>query len=281
MNKSIAAAFLVVALSAFQACDTIEGPYSDLGSGSGANDTNQYVRKILIEDFTGHTCGNCPAAANVLHQIHELYGDKVISMGVHAGFFAEPTFAQPADYRTVTGNELDAYFGNSSAGLPNGLVNRMTIESNPIVQYNNWSSLATTLLAEAPQAWLKITNTWDPASRNLSTSVKTSILQPISDSLNIAYYLVEDSIMSPQKDYSIPEGIIENYYHRHVLRGAMSGTWGTGLAAGTAFSTGQEFTTTANFTLPAEWDASHVSVIAVLYHANSKEVVQTEEKKAY
>jgi hypothetical protein len=49
------------------------------------------VKKVLVEDYTGHTCGNCPAAARMLNDtIKPLYGDRLIVLGIHAGYFAEP-----------------------------------------------------------------------------------------------------------------------------------------------------------------------------------------------
>lgn len=260
-------------------CDKIEGPYSENGGNGNPDTSSGYYRKILVEDFTGHTCGNCPRAAETLKQLHDLYGDKVVSFAVHVGFFAEP---QPsgyytADYRTVVGNEIDQYFGNSTAGLPNGLVNRISFDSNPIVQHTDWASKVSSMVSTAPDAWIELMPEFNASSRELSVSSTTRILNEISDSLHITYYLTEDSILSAQKDYSLSPSTIQNYYHRHVLRGSMNGTWGTALSSGQQFAAGQQFTHSASFTLPANWNAQKVHIVAVLSKAGSKEVIQAEE----
>ena len=48
-------------------CDIVEGPY--------ITDSNSYVnpeKNVLIEDFTGHLCSNCPQAAREISAIHDI-----------------------------------------------------------------------------------------------------------------------------------------------------------------------------------------------------------------
>ena len=56
-----------------ESCDTIF-------SFSAATQTH---RNILVEDFTGHLCGNCPEAAHELDQLHDIYGDTLIVISIH------------------------------------------------------------------------------------------------------------------------------------------------------------------------------------------------------
>ena len=64
---------LVLALSAAllaASCDYIDQPFRDPnGGGSVAVDGDtvlQTERAVLVEDFTGHQCKNCPKASKVL-----------------------------------------------------------------------------------------------------------------------------------------------------------------------------------------------------------------------
>ena len=52
--------------------NTIE-PNSNNGGGNQITDTTKVYRKVLIEDYTGHRCGNCPAAARTLKRIDSIY----------------------------------------------------------------------------------------------------------------------------------------------------------------------------------------------------------------
>ncbi|MCB0819638.1 MAG: Omp28 family outer membrane lipoprotein [Bacteroidetes bacterium] len=280
MNFKLVSLFIAAIL--ITGCDKVEGPFGTNGSGSqsGGDTTEQIVRKVLIEDYTGHTCGNCPRAAESLEQIHNLYGNQIVAIGVHAGFFAVPVGSSyPEDFRTEVGNELDQFFGNSSAGLPNGLVNRKSFDGLTIVQHTDWASKVSTLLNTPPEAFIRITPDFNESNRELNVEVKTTILQNIDEELKIVYYLTEDGIVAPQKDYSLEDSHIDEYNHRHVLRGSMNGAWGNVLGVGSGYVANNELITNANYTIPTEWDASNVAVVAVVYKSDSKEVVQVEEAK--
>ena len=67
-------------------------------------------KKVLVEDFTGYKCTNCPAAATELHNIEEFYPDKVIGIAIHAGSFAKPGGVFVTDFRTDEGNEITDFF---------------------------------------------------------------------------------------------------------------------------------------------------------------------------
>jgi hypothetical protein len=107
-------------------CDVEEGPF--------ITDYNSYInpdKKVLIEDFTGHLCPNCPNAARELDAIHDIYGDQIIGMAVHVSTtFARPYSSNQApnfqyDFRTQWGDNWDAFYETSSIGLPAGMINRI------------------------------------------------------------------------------------------------------------------------------------------------------------
>ena len=48
-------------------------------------------KTVLIKDFTGARCVNCPAAADYVHNLqHQLDEDHIFIMSVHAGYLAQP-----------------------------------------------------------------------------------------------------------------------------------------------------------------------------------------------
>ena len=95
MNKllPISLILMVFTIVVFQqSCDIAEEPYlvpvDTLGNGPGG--PSDGIRKILLEDYTGHKCPNCPEAAVEAHNLKLAYGDSLVIMAVHAGVFAEP-----------------------------------------------------------------------------------------------------------------------------------------------------------------------------------------------
>ena len=64
MKKYLAILSSIVLITS---CDVEEGPF--------IADYNSYInpdKKVLIEDFTGHLCPNCPEAARELDAIHDI-----------------------------------------------------------------------------------------------------------------------------------------------------------------------------------------------------------------
>lgn len=264
------------------ACDKIEGPYATKPSTTPTDTSSADipVRKVLIEDFTGHSCGNCPRAAEALNAISELYPNEVVAVAVHVGFFAsaDPVGFYTADYKSQVGNELDQTFGNAAAGLPNGLINRKAFDGNSILQHAAWSSKTTELLASPPDLWIKNQLDYNPSSRSLTINTTTKILNTLDFPLNIVHYITEDSIQSPQKDYGHPDGKVLDYYHRHVLRGSANGTWGISLGDGT-YTANSEIASSAQITIPNNWLDKKCAVVTVIYNTITKEVIQADEKK--
>ena len=271
--------FSALLIIVFSSCDKIDAPYGQAVTTTVENDTEVVMRKVFIEDFTGQTCGNCPRAAEVLEQIRQLRGDKIVSMALHVGFFAEPSGSYYSnDYRTTIGNEIELNY--LIPELPKGLVNRKSFDGITTLSKDAWEAKSGELLLLPPEAFMWITPTYTASNRSLSVSVKSKILQDIDEDLNIVLYLTEDSIVSAQKDYNLPSpSLIQAYTHRHMLRGSMNGAWGASLSSQTSYTVGEEFITTGSYTIPAAWNADHVAVVALITRTSSKEVVQAEEKK--
>src|SRR5687768_4725486 len=82
---------LIVYSIYLSSCDKVKDPYSTtLDGGGDTTATVVKVRKVLLEEYTGHRCGNCPPAAVTAQTLKSTYGERLVVMTVHAGFFAEP-----------------------------------------------------------------------------------------------------------------------------------------------------------------------------------------------
>jgi len=278
---------LIVSLG-FSSCDKVEMPYVKNNTGGG-DTTVAKVRKVLIEDFTGHTCGNCPGAATTINTIKGTHGDKIVSVALHTNFYAEPAAAPYTyDFRTNAGNEYDLFF--QPQGWPAGMINRTGYPTTTHWKnLGDWGNIVNTLVAVPPDAYIEITNAYNSSTRQLSTSIRSEFLNPLNGTYKLIVLLTEDSIVKPQKDYSQPIGQqdIMNYVHRHVLRDCLTSiSWGDALISG-AIAAGDTAVKTYNYTLPATFPATNgiapnenqCHVVAYIYDAATYEVIQAEEKK--
>ena len=277
-------------LAALSSCDKVNDPYC--ATAPTIDTTVTKVRKVLLEDYTGHKCGNCPPAAVTAQTIKSTYGDRLVIMSVHAGFYATPLAAPYTyDFRTVPGTDYDNFFGNGAAGNPNGMVNRIGYPTTTQVKsISTWGTLVDGLMAIAPDAYIKITNNYNSSTRVLNTTINTEFLNMMSGSYKLVVLLTEDSIVQPQLDYAQPTGQqnVLNYVHHHVLRAGISSTsWGDVIAP-TGAAAGDTMVNTFTYTLPATFPATaggiapkedDCYVVAYIYDVVTYEVIQVEEKK--
>ena len=69
-------------------------------------------RVVLLEDFTGQRCINCPKATDVIEQLLETYGDALVAVGIHGGPLSFAGNAKVTGLATKTGDEAEAEFGD-------------------------------------------------------------------------------------------------------------------------------------------------------------------------
>lgn len=254
-------------------CDVIEPPYREQSSSSA----DTAAATVLLEDFTGFRCGNCPEAHERAEELRQRYGERLIVMSIHAGFFARPT-APPYtyDFRNPVAEELDRFFGISQAGNPNGMVNRRGYPTGHILSKDAWAAAVAAELQRPAPVRLQLAAEMDAASRTVTVDVRVQYLQPGSPDHFLALYLVEDSVLQYQLDYRRNPPDIPNYVHRFVLRAGILGTWGEQLdTAGAAAGTELRRSYTYRFPTTADWNPQHCSIVAIVHrYGTTYEVLQ-------
>ena len=261
----------------FQSCDKIDAPYLVKKQGNNPN-PQEATRKVLLEEFTGHTCVNCPTASLVAHDLGSIYEDQLILISVHAGNYAEPQGGDfTCDFRTPTGNELNGYFGITY--YPIALVNRQEYSGSTILTSGNWEPAIEDILAQPADAVICLNKDFNEGTKELNLTINTEFLNDLSGTFNVCAYIVEDSVISPQKNNNEnigPTPVIFDYVHMHVLRGAINSTWGDAINEGLAITSGEVYENTCSTTL-GNWIAKNCHVIVFVINNESNEIIQVEE----
>lgn len=267
----------------FRGCtDTAATNYDPLAIVDDCHCRYENVRKVLVEDYTGHTCGNCPFAAEVLHDLECSWGDRVVPMAVHVGFFADVQNNSDGSYatnfKTPAGNQWNTQFGCSAQGLPNGLINRRQEGGSYPQSYTVWAAQVANLLATPADATLAMTNSYSEGSRTVNTSIDVTVLNDLnSGPYNIIVCLTEDSVIDWQKNYDpdLEDENIPDYVHMHVLRNNFNGTWGDQVGTGNLTS-GTVENVSLSLVIDQDWNEHHCNVVAFIYRTDTKEVIQAE-----
>ena len=293
-QKLILALLPILIIGLFSACDTVENPVlprpktSVIDTAALDRLTNTgYVKKVLLEDYTGHTCGNCPRAAEAADTLKKKYGNNIIEMAVHVGYFAVPADLSlggdslyTLDLRSTTGNAYDDFYGVSNQGLPKGIVNRAipTGKNQAVINWSEWAAAVVEQFAIAPAVGLKLAALYAKDTRVLTFKVQTQILRNLSAPTNLVIYLVEDSLVGAQTDYKhSPDHTRTGYVFNHVLRTSLNGTWGEPLTIFAVPASDKTINRYYSYQIPAEYRARHCRLIAIVTDTQTKTVIQAEE----
>jgi len=286
MKKIYKIFLLLFIVVSFMACDYVSNTIEPKSNVSIGTDTTKVYRKVLIEDYTGHRCGNCPRAALILHDIDSVYHGKVVPLAVHCTNFANPNVTYPEDFRTVEGTDYDNVLGvSASSGLPNGLVNREGFGTAGFVKSESaWESSATPFLNQEADFKIEIANVYNSSSNSFNSEIKVTALKNMNGEYNLTILLIEDSIIGPQYDQSLPVStyptqIKPDYIFMHVLRTSLNTAWGNQILNG-AISKNQVVTKTfTNFPISSSYVAKNCQIIAYVYDAATSSPTRYEVKQ--
>lgn len=235
------------------------------------------IKKVLIEDFTGFLCPNCPEAAVEAKRLKGIYGEKLILMSIHTGNFAKPNISAGfiEDFRTPTGDALASVFAITA--FPSGMINRTLFESRRVFTQDEWEWAVYAPAALQAEIDIQIINEYDSTSRKLCTHIQSKLLTENPNKLMLVVCLTEDSILSKQKTVG-PIYEIDEYYQMHVLRTVVNSTWGSVISEENG-ETGDIINRSYRIILNSNWKAKRCSVIAYIYDATTKTIIQVEELK--
>lgn len=267
---------------AFVSCDVVDEPLkagSQNPTDTGSVDEKLLQKKVLLEEFTGVTCNNCPEAAKDVRQILNLYPGQVVAMGIHAGGFANPNPADgyPDDLRTPEGNAIFSFA--NPAGVPSGLIDREDYGTSSFVKFrNSWRGSVGDILGSKAQTDLIINPSisYNEASRELDLSVNFEVRNDLAAAeVWWVAMITEDEVITAQK---LPDNSRDSSYSQeHVLRTSFNNAaFGLPLNLNSN-AAGEEKNVSAQLTLNNDWKAEDCHVVIYAYDKNTNAIIQVEE----
>ncbi|MFT6165405.1 MAG: hypothetical protein ACJAV5_000346 [Vicingaceae bacterium] len=185
---------------------------------------NSLQRFAVLEEFTGHTCNNCPDGARRIEQLVGVYGDQLIPIAIHASNqFAVP-YTTGDKYRSdhrVEGGHGEIYLNDLNIGaLPQGIVSRSTRRGS---QINQWESDFLAIKDDRPIASLKINSFYSGSDTLVRVQIEVEWLIASTETYNLQLHLLESNIIDWQMDGALD---VPDYNHKHMLRKVVNGTYG-------------------------------------------------------
>ena len=228
----------------------------------------------MLEDYTGWKCTNCPAAAAVLSELQNKYGEKLVAMSVHAGWFANPAAANDnLDLRTAYGEKWNTEFGLTA--YPIGVINRLNNGSSKGVQKDDWDNRINTLLSTTEHK-LNINLGAVQKDNKFIVSAQVQALEDIDFTTLISVVVTEDGIHGVQYNSDAAYGNtpeIEDYTFNHVLRsdGRID------LLLKDAMHKNETITKNYFVNIHPSWKTENCKIIVFITDATTGEVIQSNE----
>lgn len=221
-------------------------------------------RKVLVEEFTGAHCPNCPSGHKMAGEIEKLYPEDCFFVNIHAGVLATPRPGE-TDLRSAYGESLAKRANVTS--IPSAEISRhrfMGESGLPTSDRGKWMDYVEELLWEGDERAVASVNIAaragiDWRKRELSVTVQLYYTASSAQPQNYLHVmLVQDNIQGPQDGSSanpaqvLPDG---SYLHRHVLRDLL-----TDIAGDAVQTTTQGSLVSRTYTRELPEDYNYVSV---------------------
>lgn len=294
--KEVFFIFSIGILFSFYSCDRIENPIPIVEGGLNWDlfpdgDSTDYtwptwttntnsLQNVLLEDFTGHTCTNCPAAAVIAKGLEDANPGRVFIASIHASIGNAFQAVSPPEFTTnftteagnTYANDIPSFFGN-----PSGTINRQGggLGSSVWFLSSAWTNTTFTALTNTPKANLQVQTNYYPQSKGLFIHTESEFLTTLTGDYALVIYLIRKSVVSPQK---LANGTVEEEYHHHnVLTNVINGTWGNTIAS--APVSGEVVYNNFAIELPDNanddtYNTDNLSLIVYVYNKSTYEVLQ-------
>ena len=209
------------------------------------------ARCVLLEDFTGQRCVNCPLAIAYIEQMQKAYGDSLfIPVAIHSGPLGFKGNAQLVGLATDVGDEYFNYW--KLEYQPVGFVNR-----HGIVDYVEWTSAVREELTRPAPLTIKV----EAGIKGDKVDIQVNMMGTNGTTTGkLQIWLLEDGIKALQL---MPDGTANSeYVHNHVLRTPVNGTWGEEVTV----QEGKTEMVQRSQTLDPAWNPEQLSIVAFVYN---------------
>jgi hypothetical protein len=276
--------FLIAFGLCITGCDEVDDPviefaeYRDDLYGDPASFTpvDAPHRKVLLEDFTGHDCGNCPnghvRAAELLAQ----YGEDLAVVAVHAGSLAAPFPPNFPDDWVIPEGEYYLLTQVGQDVMPKGRTNRIA-SASVIHSPSAWPSKVAEAFDIAPEVNLQMNVSYVPNSQHLNIHVFSQWFENLTGDYRLVIMIAENEIIAPQLWYNNDPEYIPDYLHEHMLRATVTGA--TGLVVATNPQSGTSHTDSYTFDWNSTWVPEHCEVIAFITEGEDGRVLNVQKIK--
>ncbi len=240
------------------------------------------ARKVLVEEFTGAKCPNCPDAREQLKAVADANPNRLIIMEMHPSDhpLGHPV-AKIAKYNFNVQDVSDIFKsifrGYFPLGIPTAGIDRVVEGGEILIKRLSWASVLNSRLDTESPIKLTLDNSYDAAKASGIVKVNVSYTKAVNTRNYISIAVIEDNIVDPQE---FPNHIDTFYNFKHVFRKSFASAGGTEILGNISTKEpGRVYEGSFKYTIDPSWKPENCRIIVWLHNndANTKEVLQAEE----
>jgi len=271
---------ILAATLLFFACEEAHPPFvpaTIVVDESTSEIQEKQAKVILLEEFTGVRCANCPRGARHAEAMAENNPNRLQIVSIHTGIFANPYPGDP-NLEIDEGAQLETFLGGT-AGFPSASVNRKLHDGNGediiLLGEPKWTSAFNSdVLLETPvNIDLEITLD-DYLEGNIRLDMHFT--EDVSGITKFSVIVLENDVIATQDDDGV---IVEDYKHKHLLRSTLTQFDGNILKQDA--KAGDTFKATIPFLDADEsWNLNNIEIVAFVHKSGAdKSVLHVGHKK--
>jgi hypothetical protein len=249
------------------------------------------ARKVLVEEFTGASCTNCPRGHEVLENLKSTYGERMVTIAYHKfgttldwpAYWGKPDFLDTLkyDYRREEATKIATeVYGDGVPSIPMAGVDRI-YNSSKKLQFNRteWAAkIAERMEIDAP-ANIDVDLTMNEDKSELQADITITYTQAVTSPQHLNVMLTESGMDAPQK---YPDSTASHYIHNSVFRKMYtSPTVGKNILSGIDIQPGRVYKTSMVLPMDTLWDLKNCKLIVFVSNnaAEDKTIVQAASYK--
>ena len=292
---------LVLAIVPFfgliNSCDKVENAYPEkieidttlypgVWSNYIANEYPQFQQNtntdinVLLEDYTGHKCNNCPPAGEIANTIHENNPDRVFVAAIHVDPGANLSFQSAetsGSYSTDHTNpdvlEYGITFQNgfNFLGNPQGTVNRKTVDGKMFDFSGSWETRTSNILNENNLRYnLQSDFNFFESTNGGYLHVEAEKLVEQNANINMVVYVIRDTLTDWQ---TMPNNSSNEFYlHKDIHIGSIDNQpWGQPVFSAED-TQGTKLVRDYSYEVPADEVMENLHFLIYLYNTETYEI---------
>jgi Outer membrane protein Omp28 len=242
------------------------------------------LKNVLVEEFTGVRCANCPVAAAALKNIQLATPNRIFAAKFHTGGLAIPVINTDPDFRCDQADDIDNALGGAAPGQPAAVINRIlnlsTGKFSNAYSSGKWPLMISQELVEPTIVNLKLEK--NVTGQDIQAVCSFTFTDTTSEPLSYCLYLTESKVEAEQDSVYLSGGfpvvVPIMYDHEEIFRFTPTPEFiGANLPA-VLQEKGRHYVRVLNFTKPSKViNLANCHLILFVQNSMTKKVLQTVE----